>query len=126
MLFLGLFERNYYKVRQTEKDSRILKYLLERLKKHYYSVTGIIKWDRIYYEVWQVLQSVARSDYKVWQILQSVAIITKWDVIEILWQLLISKCNAHLIFLQFNKSKHKSTYSFSDNLQIILTLHTIS
>ena len=54
MLFLGLFERNYYKAWQTEKDSRILKYLLERLKKHY-SVAGTIKWDRIYYEVWQVL-----------------------------------------------------------------------
>ena len=40
-------------------------------KKLFQSVAGITKGDRIYCEVWQVLQSVTRDYYKVWQLLQS-------------------------------------------------------
>ena len=37
------------------------------------------KWYRIYYKVWQVLQSVTKGYYKVWQELQNAIIITKID-----------------------------------------------
>ena len=70
ILFSGFFEKNYYKVWQTEKVAWISNWLLKSVTKIYFNVTDftkcdnnllqtmtvITKWNKIYYKVWQVLK----------------------------------------------------------------------
>ena len=87
--------KNYYKVWQQKFFQKKIQNLLQSATRWKFildwkfitkydrnllqSVTGITKCDKIYYKVWQVLQSVTEIYYKVWQVLQSVTIITKCD-----------------------------------------------
>ena len=74
ILFLGLFEKIYYKVWQYRESFTNFKIIIIKCHK------TLIQSDR-YYKVRQnLIQSVTTSYYSVWQVLQTVTIITKWDI----------------------------------------------
>ena len=90
IFFLGLGKIFVTKYDKQEKITQLyFKIVIAKCDKELLQcVTGIIRWDRIYYKVWQLLKCVIKGYCRVWQILQSVTITTKWDVTVLLKQVL--------------------------------------
>ena len=90
IFFLGLGKIFVTKYDKQEKITQLyFKIVIAKCDKELLQcVTGIIRWDRIYYKVWQLLKCAIKGYCRVWQILQSVTITTKWDVTVLLKQVL--------------------------------------
>ena len=80
-MWLGHYRREKLQSVTNSESLTNLKIIITKCdKKLLQSVTRITESGRIYYKVWQLLQSVKGGYYKVWQVLQSVPLMTKWDV----------------------------------------------
>ena len=78
--FFGYFWKNLLQIVTNREILTNFKIIITKCDKNLLqSVTGITRWDRVYYEVWQVWQSVAKCFYKGLQVLQCVTFIRKWD-----------------------------------------------
>ena len=76
--FFGYFWKNLLQIVTNREILTNFKIIITKCDKNLLqSVTGITRWDRVYYEVWQVWQSVAKCStkgyryYNVWHLLEN-------------------------------------------------------
>ena len=106
---MGLFEKTYHKMWQTEKVSRISKQLLPYVTESCYKVWHVFESETIYYKAWPVLQSVT-CIWKRDNLLQSVNGVTKYDERLLKRVSYITKCDDYSEVTRNNLNIELSTH----------------